>query len=38
MKDQDRYKEAGLRCYCLDAKYQGKWYTYDATLTLRDPG
>lgn len=36
--DQDRYREAGLGCYCLDAKYQGQWYTFDATLTLRDPG
>ena len=38
MKDQERYMEAGLGCYCLDAKYQGEWYTFDATLTLRDPG
>ena len=36
--DQDRYQEIGLGCYCLDARYQGKWYTFDATLTLRDPG
>ena len=28
----------GLGSYCLDATYQGKWYTVDATLTLRDPG
>ena len=36
--DEERYQEAGLGSYCLDAKYQGKWYTFDATLTLRDPG
>ena len=38
IKDQDRYKIAGLGCYCLDAKSEGEWYTFDATLTLRDPG
>ena len=32
--DESRYQEAGLGCYCLDAMYQGKWYTFDATLTL----
>ena len=38
LADESRYQEAGLGCYCLDAMYQGKWYTFDATLTLRDPG
>lgn len=38
MKDQERYKEAGLGCYCLDTRYQRKWYTFDATFTLKDPG
>lgn len=38
IQDQERYKVAGLGCYCLDAKYEGEWYTFDATLTLRDPG
>lgn len=36
--DEERYQEAGLGSYCLDAKYQGIWYTFDATLTLKDPG
>ena len=38
VNDQDRYKEAGIGCYCLDARYKGEWYTFDTTLTLRDPG
>ena len=38
MEDEHRYQEAGLGSYCLDATYQGKWYTFDATLTLKDPG
>ena len=38
MADKHRYQEAGLGSYCLDATYQGNWYTFDATLTLKDPG
>ena len=37
VNDQDRYKEARIGCYCLDARYKGEWCTFNATLTLRDP-
>lgn len=38
MADDHRHQEAGFGSYCLDAMYQGNWYTFDATLSLKDPG
>ena len=36
--DDKRYSSLGLGCYALDAYHEGRWYTFDATGTITDPG
>ena len=38
LEEQETYKSLGLGCFCLDAEYNGKMYTFDATATINDPG
>ena len=38
LEEQETYKSLGLGCFCLDAEYNGRMYTFDATATINDPG
>ena len=37
-KGDIRNSKLGLGCYCLDAPYEGKLYTFDAAPKCNDPG
>lgn len=35
---EERCAQLGIGCYCFDANYKGKTYTFDASTRLKDPG
>ena len=35
---EERNAQLGIGCYCLDATFEGKVYTFDGTSKLKDPG
>ena len=35
---EERYGQLGIGCYCFDASYNGKVYTFDASTRIKDPG
>ena len=35
---EQRNEDLGIGCFCLDAAYKGKQYTFDASTRIKDPG